>query len=42
MKRGEKDIFRWGIKEEVVVGYVVVAEHHPVIDGEKICGLECK
>ena len=38
MKRGGKDILRWGIKE-VVLGYVVAAEHHSVSDGEKICGL---
>jgi len=42
MKRGEEDIFRWVIKEEEVLGCVVATEHHPMSDGEKICGLFCK
>jgi hypothetical protein len=36
MTRGEKDIFKWGIEEEDVLGYGVSPEHHPVNGGERI------
>jgi hypothetical protein len=42
MEKREGDIVRWGIKEEEVLGCLVVTEHHPINDCEKICGFGCK